>query len=47
MWANFDEKDYKDEKGNQVTKMSRFFNPKKFKVIHEPGGNINIDLLTR
>ncbi|MDE6867899.1 MAG: NYN domain-containing protein [Clostridia bacterium] len=47
MWPGFDETDYLDQKGNQVTKMSRFFDTRKFKVIHEPGGNVNIDLLKR
>lgn len=40
-WSNFNEEDY------GATRMTRFFDPKKFKVIQEAGGNVNIDLLKR
>lgn len=40
-WSNFNEEDY------GATRMTKFFDPKKFKVIQEPGGNVNIDLLKR
>ena len=40
-WPNFDETNY------NVSRMSDFFDQKKFKVIHEDGGNVNIDLLNR
>ena len=41
MWPNFNEEYY------GVTRISRFFDPKKFKVIQEAGGNINVDLINR
>ena len=41
MWKNFNEENY------GATKMIKFFNTKKFKIIQEQGGNVNIDLLNR
>lgn len=40
-WPDFDEENY------GAARMSLFFDQKKFKVIHEPGGNVNIDLINR
>ncbi len=41
MWKDFNEENY------GATKMIKFFNTKKFKIIQEQGGNVNIDLLNR
>lgn len=40
-WPSFDVNNY------GVTKMSQFFDVSIFKVIHEKGGNVNIDLINR
>ena len=41
MWPNFNEENY------GANRMSKFFDQKKFKVIQEPGCNINVDLINR
>lgn len=38
-WPSFNEVNY------GATRMSKFFDTKKFKVIQEPGGNVNVDLI--